>query len=191
MAAMTLFFDTIDSLHRFSIGADLNRDNLTCQHCQQSGQFVSHGFVYKVDSIDSSHVVGKRLLCSNRCGKSGCGHTLFLRLADQIPTLHYNTLHLCIFLYAMISGHTIAYAYTWATGACSHRNAFRWLNRLHDRLAVYRTFLQRYRQAALNQNFKSRSHTLQLILSTICRLFSIPGSSSCHHYQLTFQSAII
>jgi hypothetical protein len=41
-------------------------EKIQCKHCHQSGQMVSHGYIYKQHSYFEKELVGKRVFCSNR-----------------------------------------------------------------------------------------------------------------------------
>jgi len=187
MADMRTFFDNIDILHRFTLELDRHRDDLACKSCSKSNQFVSHGFVYKKHSQGRQRTVGKRILCSNRYGKSGCGRTTRLYLSDEMPLLQYTAEHLFIFLVALLAGFSIHSAYTRATRSLNPRNAYRWLNKLQRKLMDYRNVLATLPRT-VPPLFANRSRRLQLLLQTLHQLLSI---SPCQYYQQHHQSAFI
>jgi hypothetical protein len=76
---MRLFFPDFDTLHRFTLELDRHQEALTCHHCARRGQLVSHGFVYRKQHNADKQPVAKRIFCSNRHGKTGCGRTRRLR----------------------------------------------------------------------------------------------------------------
>jgi len=97
--------------------------NSPATNCSQNNQFVSHGIIYKQRSIKVSEPVGKRLLCSNRYGRSGCGHTFQLTIADQVPRFHYGALQLFIFITSLFADFSVTTSYIKATGQSEARNA--------------------------------------------------------------------
>ncbi len=117
----------METLHQFTLELGFHEDALQCKNCAACNAFVSHGFIYKKQHNGDKKPVGKRVFCSNRYGKSGCGCTLRLYLAADIPTLQYSSIHLFIFLSALIAGLNIQKAYQKATGTLEPRNAYRWL----------------------------------------------------------------
>jgi len=94
---------------------DCQTDSLCCQHCSKKDQFVSHGFVYKKQFHGKTRTVDKRLFCSSRHGRSGCGRTARLYLATELSRLHYTATHLTVFLLALLAGHSTIQAYQGAT----------------------------------------------------------------------------
>jgi len=99
---MIKFFKDLGRLHQFTLSLDFHQDMTQCHKCSKHDQFVSHGFVYKKQRQGDKTIVGKRIFCSNRYGKVGCGSTHRLYLTAQIPSLQYNTEHLFRFLLELI-----------------------------------------------------------------------------------------
>ncbi len=184
---MRQYFDNIDSLDRFTLELDCHHDQLQCIYCFKSDQFVSHGFIYKQLSQTVTEEVGKRILCSNRNARSGCGRTFRLYIATQIPSLQYNAAHLFVFLSALLLHATVKQAYQKATGKFESRNAWRWLNKLTQRLTHYRCLVQRRIDTPSNE-FNTRARRLQHLLPTLQQLFSMLNHCPCSDYQHLYQS---
>lgn len=183
---MQTFFADIDSLDRFTHELDSHTETLPCHHCHQRGQWVSHGFVYKKQHRGEPLPVGKRIFCSNRYGRSGCGRTRRLYLAAVIPAWHYATSCLAGFVSALCAGASIAAAYCKATGAAGHRQAWRWLHKLERHLPDYRCALSSRREPSLA---KHRCRRLQLLLPALGALFERLGPAPCARFQLQRQAA--
>ena len=166
---MKLFFNNINALDQFTHELDHHQESLTCQHCGDQGHFVPHGFVYKNQHIDHSHEkepVGKRILCSNRYGRAGCGRTLRLYLADCVPALSRTAFHISLFFLGLITGKPIQSAYTDATHTVDPRNAYRWLSKCQAKIIHYRAALVN-RSWSYSTAFKCRAQRLQLLLPTV------------------------
>ena len=57
----------------------------TCPHCGRVGALIGHGMLTGYDERSSERVVrGRRLFCSNRHRRRGCGRTLSVLLASTI-----------------------------------------------------------------------------------------------------------
>lgn len=95
---MQKFFKDIQAIDHFTRHLAIHCSQLPCQHCAQSDQFVSHGFIYKQRSQAVSEPVGKRIFCSNRYGHTGCGRTFQLYIADEMPSLHYGCTQVFVFI---------------------------------------------------------------------------------------------
>lgn len=184
---MKLFFEDLATLHQFSISLDLYPDQTHCNHYSQKNQLVSHGFVYKKQTTSEIKQVGKRLLCSNRYGKLGCGRTIRLYLSSEIPMLQYSSFNLCIFISSLISKLTIQKAYEIATGSEDPRNSYRWLRKLWNCLVEYRQLL-RSRSLKSNPESHYRTSRFKNLLPSLESLFSKLGEIPCSQYQLDTQS---
>lgn len=140
---MDRFFATIHDIHQFTRALRWNQSSLDCQHCHKHDQWISHGFCYKQIFIDVRQIVGKRIVCSIRYGRSGCGRTHRLYCADRVPCLQYSLTHCIAFLLALVTDQCrcVCTAYRLATGARDSRNTWRWLNRLHIALPNFRIFV--------------------------------------------------
>jgi len=176
-------------IHQYTLQLEQMCDSLKCQSCSKCDQFVSHGFVYKKQHQGDKEKVGKRIFCTNRYCRSGCGSTFRLYLCTEIPILHFGTAELLIFLRALLSHASIGVAYEKATGTVEPRNAYRWLNKLKDKLIDYRQFLK-VRHEKITTAFKSRGHRLKILLPTLQRVFSTftnlsNFSNPCASYQIS------
>lgn len=187
---MQRFFNDFETIDRFTLSLDYHQDVLSCHHCSQNNQFVSHGIIYKQRSIKVSEPVGKRLFCSNRYGRSGCGRTFQLYVANQIPQFHYGALPLLVFLTSLFAGFSITASYVKATGQFETRHAWRWLSKLVSKLSHYRCVLNARTENVLTPLI-SRTRRLQLLLPTLKSLFLILPHSSVAAYHTTQQTAFI
>jgi len=187
---MVKYFKNIESIHQFTLELERYSDSLNCHYCLKNDQFVSHGFVYKKQSRGEKRKVGKRIFCSNRSGRTGCGSTLRFYLSEELHAFHYNTSQLFIFLSSLIARLSIQAAYQQATGTREPRNAYRWLNRLQPKLIEYRRLLKRPTKS-IELTFKSSTKRFQILLPTIQSLFLNLGFQPCSEYQIIKQMRFI
>jgi hypothetical protein len=183
---MKLFFNDLDSLHQYTLELDTHQDTLQCHACSAIGQFVSHGLVYKNDLELKKDVVGKRIFCSNRHCRSGCGRTRRLYLSWVIPACRYVAMQLTLFLIALIAGSSIVRAYQQATGTHEARHGYRWLIKLQQQLIPYRTFIKN-RATDILSRFNTRVRRLQILLPTVVQLFAMLDTQPCTDYQIKQQ----
>jgi len=182
---MDTFYQNITSLHQ----ASLQLENEACRHCGQVSHLLSHGFVYKKQCRGDPLQVGKRIYCSNRGAKSGCGRTWRLYLCEQTPRLHYQCIHFALFVLCLLAGFSIEAAYQRASNTQQSRNGYRWINKLHGQLAVFRRHLNfREETTAL---FAHRSDRLVVLLGTCQALFSKFSPLPWHSYQLQLQKPFL
>jgi len=182
---MKRFYPDFESINAFTLSLDFYQNELECAHCYKNDQFVSHGIIYKQRSRSFAEKVGKRIFCSNRYGRMGCGRTFQLYVANEIPRFRYGAAHLFIFIAALIANQTISEAYIQATGQSEFRNAWRWLSRLMLKLSEYRSFLK-VRTAILLDPFCSSSQCLRHLLPTFSRLFT-STNNGCFDFQMRQQ----
>ena len=64
----------------------------TCPHCQAVGTLNRHGCLHGFDDSRRKTVRARRIFCSNRHARPGCGHTFTVWCADKIRRL---TLRFC------------------------------------------------------------------------------------------------
>jgi len=186
---MIKFFTSLNELHLFTLSLEFHQAKTQCQQCLKHNQFVSHGFIYKKQLQGERRVVGKRIFCSNRYGRAGCGRTHQLYLADQIPFLQTNTQALFHFLIHLISLTSIQKAYQRATGTDNPRQAYRWLGKLMAKLVDFRTLILDRWQKPLPFNYRTRR--FQLLLPSLQHLFTKLGHQPCRQYQILKQEGFL
>jgi hypothetical protein len=183
---MKIVYDTLDDIHQFSVSLD--HHDLTCTSCKARGQFVSHGFCYKQQNFAATTTAGKRILCSQRSGRTGCGRTVQLYVASEVPRLHYGATPLFAFITALLANFSVTAAYDKAVGKVNSRHAWRWFKKLTQQLIVYRHYL--HRDAHLTSpTFKTQSQSRQILLPTLHALFSLmhPHLNPIAGFQQTHQ----
>lgn len=177
---MQIYYPDIATLHQKTLQLKEER----CLHCQQTHQQVSHGFVYKKQVRGEPYPVGKRIFCSNRRRRTGCGRTTQLYVASVIRYLHYAGTVIIAFALAMMKGLSIVTAYHQATGTEISRNAYRWMNRLMKQCSFYRSLLHQPRlkdSASLIHPVTSSRRCL--VSSTFEALLLHFNEPLCFHYQ--------
>lgn len=187
---MQRFFNDFEAIDVFTLSLELHQDRLECIHCSKHDQFVSHGIVYKQRSSTSAEKVGKRLFCSNRYGRRGCGRTFQLYVSNEIPTFRYNAAHLFAFIASLLTQHSVKKAYFVATGKSDFRHAWYWLNRLAKQMSTFRSFLQS-RPKLTAHSFQDKVHRFQVLLPTLLQLSQHFKSNLCSNYQLKTQKPFI
>ena len=184
---MQRFFDTFSSIDLFTLSLNHHQDKTQCAHCLKNNQFVSHGIVYKQHSITEREPVGKRIICSNRYGRSGCGRTIQLYVSDRVPRLHYDASVVFVFISLLMAKVCVSQAYQQATGQFETRNAWRWLTKLIRQLSTYRCTLSARTTAIVHH----QSRRLQLLLPTLMQMISQTNVRLCASYQLNHQRAFM
>ena len=78
----------------------------SCPHCKAVGTLIRHGFLRGYDECDSQRktIRARRVFCSNRNLRRGCGRTFSIWLADKIRRLSVTTHALWRFLQRAVAG---------------------------------------------------------------------------------------
>lgn len=181
---MKCFFESIDEIQRFTQQLGL-QTSIRCPHCGKCRQLISHGFIYRFQD-GLSVAIGKRLFCSNRFGRTGCGRTVQLYLADHIPKLHFGAAGVFTFISALFVASSIQKAYEAATKTADPRNAYRWIKRLWERIALFREIVLRFQKKS-DAQFKNRTRRFELLLPIFKSLFDQLGAQPIAKYQMLLQ----
>lgn len=77
-----------------------------CPHCKAVGMLIRHGYLrgYDEKSPQRKTIRARRILCSNRNRRLGCGRTFSIWLADKIRRLSLTTHALWRFLQSAATG---------------------------------------------------------------------------------------
>jgi len=81
-----------------------------CPHCKVVGTLIRHGFLYGFDESNPQRTTlrARRIFCSNRNARPGCGRTFSVWLADKIRRLSLTTGALWRFLQVALAGSVLA-----------------------------------------------------------------------------------
>jgi hypothetical protein len=81
-----------------------------CPHCKAIGLLVLHGFLrgYDESSPREKMVRARRIFCSNRNNRRGCGRTFSVWIAEKIRRLSLSTRCLWMFLQAVVTHGMVA-----------------------------------------------------------------------------------
>ena len=79
---------------------------IPCPHCKVVGTLIRHGFLYGFDDSGSrgKTLRARRIFCSNRQARPGCGHTFSVWCADKIRRLSLTTRAVWRFLKDAVAG---------------------------------------------------------------------------------------
>ena len=184
---MTRFFDSMDEIERFSSELRYQSSSLTCKQCSSQRDFVSHGYVYRQLSINNRIKVGKRIICSNRFGRNGCGFSFRCLLNTRIPRLKYSAIEVFTFILMLLSKLSVKNSYQKATGAQSERQGWRWSNRLKQSQSFYRSVIS---SSFRKNRLKTSCHRTPLLdcLQGLVQCF--PKRNSCAVIQQLTQTAV-
>lgn len=114
-----------------------------CPHCKQSGTLIGHGFLRGYAEHGSELALrGRRLLCSNRLLRSGCGRTVVILLDWILPRFSVRAPRLFEFAKAVIGGASRRAAWlATATGGMALATGYRLWQQLQASQSYLRTLL--------------------------------------------------
>ena len=76
-----------------------------CPHCKKTGNLNGHGYLRGYgDGVDNRAVRGRRIYCSNRGHRGGCGRTHSYFLASVIPKSSVSATAIWCFLSLILAG---------------------------------------------------------------------------------------
>jgi hypothetical protein len=103
-----------------------------CPHCRETGTLIGHGFLRGYAERGSGLVVrGRRIFCSNRGRRPGCGRTFSVKLQTVVSGFVVSTVTLWCFVQAVLGGLTLRAAWlVEAAGTLSLSSGYRLWRRL-------------------------------------------------------------
>lgn len=83
----------------------LDAKALRCPNCGRYGTLNAHGWLFGYAEVGSTRVVrGRRLFCSNRFRRPGCGRTFLVLLSHMLAGFTVTTTSLARFVRAVVAG---------------------------------------------------------------------------------------
>ncbi len=186
-AMMQIYYPSLEAIHQHT----MQLDHAKCIHCNQTNQLISHGFIYKKQTCAEPAAVGKRVFCSNRNHRTGCGRTIQLYLDSIVRYLHHAGACVVAFMWSFMNGMTIADAYHQATNADTPRNAYRWLNKFTVQLSHYRSLIHQPLLQNIATAVTATSQRRYLLASTFQALWQRLGEPLCSQYQQSLQRSLL
>ena len=105
---MQTYYPSLEAIHQQS----MQLGGEQCKHCGQAHQLVSHGFIRKKQpGMRDPQSVGKRVFCSNRHHRTGCGRTMQLYLDSTVRYMHYAGAAVVVFVLLLLTGASITLAF--------------------------------------------------------------------------------
>ena len=123
-----------------------------CPHCRKIGTLILHGYLYGYDlkTANRRAVRGRRVFCSNRNRKAGCGRTFSLLQAGRIKRLIIRTRDLWSFLTNIVNGMNVFRAFGALAAPLSTTSIYRLYKRIYLHQYKIRTMLLKRRPAPEN-----------------------------------------
>ena len=128
-----IFKSSMEEVHRCTLSIRMHSE-MVCEICKAEGQFLPHGWLYKMNADGLLCKVGKRIICDRRRGGKGCGATVRVLVRSETYRLHFVTASLMLFISALTAGLSVMASYEKATRSAMSRNAWRWWQKLIHRM---------------------------------------------------------
>lgn len=162
---------------------------IACPHCRQTGALIGHGFLRGYAERGSAVVVrGRRVFCSNRANRHGCGRTHSVSIATVLCGFVLRTLTLWTYVRAVFAGHSRRAAWLLATeGAFALTTGYRVWNHLVEAQSTLRPRLCRYQSAPLCASPEPLAQLIAHITGVIGGCSEVPTSDPLSALQMHLQ----
>ena len=169
--------------------ACLGAKQLACPHCARTGMVIGHGLLFGYAEHDSERVVrGRRLLCSKRHLRTGCGRTFSVLLSCVIAGFSVRTRTLSRMLTAVIG--SVCRKVAWERAGTPRGLSLRSGYRLWRRLLAAQSHLRTTLSSTCPPPASSDPRPLAQLLEHLhCAL----GTTECvlSNFQLAFQCQLL
>lgn len=82
-----------------------------CPHCKKYGMMILHGYIYGLNEKRQCVIKGRRVFCSNRNRRAGCGKTIAYRFCEYIRQSFISAQSAWKFLSNILNGSSIESSY--------------------------------------------------------------------------------
>lgn len=181
--AMICFYKTQTQLEAFYARLKLTR----CPHCKLSGFLILHSYLYGYCEQGNSRIQrGRRIYCSNRHNKNGCGRTFRVLPASVVPRRRISAQCLWWFLDNVKNGFCLAQAFRIAGCTMSPSSIYRLFKKFSLNQMRIRTFLSRVKDPPATEHVQSP------LIQTILHLKSAFDTAACPitEFQFRFQAPL-
>ncbi len=162
---------------------------IKCPHCKYIGFLIFHGFIYgyKENSTLEKFIRARRLFCSNRDNRSGCGKTISIFVKYVLKHFSFSTSSLFAFLLNLLDNTNKLKAFDSANFSLSNSSIYRIYKRFYSRQSSIRSLLSSKFKPPINIIIINPS------AETIAHLKSAFNSSNdpFHAFQYYFQTPLL
>ena len=156
-----------------------------CPHCRRTGCLILHGYLYGYDENGSDRVKrGKRIFCSNRKNKQGCGKTFSMLMAGMIKSMTIGAARVWNFLDNVRQGIPVSKAFSKTGTAMTVSSAYRIFKRFKENQPRIRTLLMSLKDPPVLPGVEDPA------VCTLVHLESVfhdhPISAFQNHFQISF-----
>ncbi len=174
------YYSTEDEFKRFYTNIKL----LLCPHCRRVGFLIMHGYLYGYGEIDQIQR-GRRIFCSNRNNRFGCGKTFSFLLAGCIRNFVIFAKLLSGFLERLRQGFCPAEAARKAGLTMSATTIYRLYKRFRLNQSRVRSYLLRLKAPP------PLCDTDDPVIQTLTHLISVFKNCTVSRFQHHFQTSFL
>ena len=118
---------------------------IRCPHCSMIGCLILHGFLYGYNQTGrQDQIRGRRIYCSNRNNRSGCGKTISLFKATIIKGYSFLSITIWQFLKNLQRGLSPYRAFSSLDVSITPTTIYRIFQRFKERQSFFRTLLHTF-----------------------------------------------
>ncbi len=157
-----------------------------CPHCNFSSFLILHGFLYGFcEHSGLTRKRGRRVFCSNRNKKTGCGKTFSILKSDIIKKYIISAITIWKFLSKIKDGKSLADAFRQSGSRLEESSAYRIFNKFKFNQSRIRTELTKAKDPP------QISHSKNPVIQTIHHLASVFKKKPCPvaQFQYDFQKS--
>lgn len=148
------------------------------------GYLILHGFLRGYSLPEGENVIrGRRIFCSNRNKRKGCGRTFSILLANFIRRIIVTTEQLWKFLMNVHTGIKIKNALEMEHCHYSNKSIYRLYQRFHDQQSRIRTMLSQISKPPEVMNSHNPLHQTIEHLKTAFKDHPCPPQAFQYHFQ--------
>lgn len=161
---------------------------ISCPHCKKIGYLILHGYLYGYqDTCDSSKTKrGRRIFCSNRKNRKGCGGTFSILKASILKRFRVSTRSLWCFLDNILNGMNTIRAFQASGSTLGEAGVYRLYSRFKHEQSRIRAILSGIKDPPLPGHSANPAFLTLMHLKTVFKGCPCPISEFQHHFQVPF-----
>jgi len=178
------YYKTEEEFNRFYLKLKFS----SCPYCHVSGYLILHGYLYGYSEQSDFEKIrrGRRIFCSNRNRKSGCGKTYSILIAGFIKNFMITAVTVWSFLDQWMRGMSLSEAFRRSGSKMAQSCVYRIFNRFKKSQSHIRTLLKRIKDPPHMPYTKDPTVLTLFHLRAVFNKSICPISSFQHYFQVSF-----
>lgn len=161
---------------------------ISCPRCKKIGYLILHGYLYGYqDTHDSGKTErGRRIFCSNRKNRNGCGGTFSILKATILKCFRISAGFLWCFLDNILNGMNKIRAFQASGSTLRETGVYRLYNRFKHEQSRIRSILSGIKDPPLPGHSADPAVLTLMHLKAVFKDSPCPISEFQHHFQVPF-----